>query len=158
MPTQLTPPQPAPDTIRAARTRRPSARARRPSTHTRHRTVAVVGAGASGTLTASQLLRRSDARVVLVDPDRAGLWSACSTLLASADDFSRVEIVRARVEGVAERLFHGGVRLTLSNGRELSADAVILAHGGASTGPRIQRRSRASSAIISNAATGLSGS
>jgi uncharacterized NAD(P)/FAD-binding protein YdhS len=147
----------------------------------RERVIAVVGAGASGTLAAVHLLRAGRARVVLIDPARPGLGVAYSTdderhllnvpaaamgglveepedflwwcrarglrvdpadylprrlygaylqeLLARFGERSRLRIVRARVENVLEPPSHSGVRMMLSDGRELTADAVVLALG-----------------------------
>jgi uncharacterized NAD(P)/FAD-binding protein YdhS len=153
----------------------------------RERVVAIVGAGASGTLTAVHLLRHSRTRIVLIDPALHGLGVAYSTkdkqhllnvpaaamsgLADEPDDFlhwcrargvhaepedylprrlygaylqellarfgegSRLEIVRERVENVLEPLFHGGVRVSLTGGRTLAADAVVLALGNPAPAP-----------------------
>jgi uncharacterized NAD(P)/FAD-binding protein YdhS len=147
----------------------------------RDRVIAVVGAGASGTLAAVHLLRAGRARVILIDPGRPGLGVAYSTnderhllnvraaamggladepedflrwcrargLRAEPDDYlprrlygvylqelltrsgerARLRIVRARVQNVLEPPSRSGVRMTLSDGRVLSADAVVLALG-----------------------------
>jgi uncharacterized NAD(P)/FAD-binding protein YdhS len=149
--------------------------------------VAIVGAGASGTLAAVHLLRSGRARIVLIDPALHGLGVAYSTkdkqhllnvpaaamsgladepadfldwcrargvqaepedylprrlygaylqeLLARFGERPRLEIVRERVENVLEPLFHGGVRLSLSGGRTLVADAVVLALGNPPPAP-----------------------
>jgi uncharacterized NAD(P)/FAD-binding protein YdhS len=51
----------------------------RPIAHGRPATVAIIGAGASGTLAAVQLLRRGRARVILIDPAEPGPGLAYST-------------------------------------------------------------------------------
>ncbi len=148
------------------------------------RVIAVVGAGASGTLAAVHLLRAGCARVILIDPGRHGLGAAYSTndehhllnvraaamggladmpedflqwcrargLRAEPDDYlprrvygaylqelltrfgerTRLRIVCAHVQNVLEPPNRGGVRMTLSDGRVLSADAVVLALGNPS--------------------------
>jgi uncharacterized NAD(P)/FAD-binding protein YdhS len=153
----------------------------------RERVVAIVGAGASGTLTAVHLLRHGGTRVVLIDPALHGLGVAYSTkdkqhllnvpaaamsgladepgdfldwcrdrgvqaepedylsrrlygaylqeLLARFGERSRLEIVRERVENVLEPVFGGGLRLSLSGGRTLAADAVVLALGNPPPAP-----------------------
>jgi uncharacterized NAD(P)/FAD-binding protein YdhS len=153
----------------------------------RERVLVIVGAGASGTLTAVHLLRHSRAQIVLIDPALHGLGVAYSTkdkqhllnvpaavmsgLADEPDDFlhwcrargvqadpedylprrlygaylqellarfgegARLEIVRERVENVLEPLFQGGVRVSLSGGRTLDADAVVLALGNPPPAP-----------------------
>jgi len=153
----------------------------------RERVVAIVGAGASGTLTAVHLLRQGGTRVVLIDPALHGLGVAYSTkdkqhllnvpaaamsgladepgdfldwcrargvqaepedylsrrlygaylqeLLARFGERSRLEIVRERVENVLEPVFGAGLRLSLSGGRTLAADAVVLALGNPPPAP-----------------------
>jgi uncharacterized NAD(P)/FAD-binding protein YdhS len=149
--------------------------------------IAVVGAGASGTLAAVHLLRCTRAHVALIDPARPGLGVAYSTndenhllnvpavamsgladepgdflqwcrarglgveredylprrlygvylreLLARFGDSARLQIIRARVENVVEPPLHGGVRLTLSGGGVISADAAVLALGNPPPAP-----------------------
>ena len=153
----------------------------------RTRLVAIVGAGASGTLVAVNLLRRSSARVLLIDPSGHGRGVAYSTcderhllnvparsmsaladepedllrwcegrgldvgrddflprrlygdylrdLLTRFDTAGRLRILRARVENIVEPPFHGGVRLQLGDGSELSADMAVLAVGHAPPEP-----------------------
>jgi uncharacterized NAD(P)/FAD-binding protein YdhS len=163
-------------------------RLRRPlASEPRERVVAVVGAGASGTLVAVNLLRLGNVRVMLIDPSENGRGVAYSTrdehhllnvpacgmsgladnpddvlewcagrgmkvgrrdflprslygdylqaLLARFDQGGRVQIIRARVENVIEPPFHGGVRITLDDASELSADAAVLAVGNAAPSP-----------------------
>jgi uncharacterized NAD(P)/FAD-binding protein YdhS len=147
----------------------------------RDRVIAVIGGGASGTLTAVHLLRAGHARVMLIDPGRHGLgvaystsddrhllnvraaamggladepedflwWARAHGLRAEPDDYlprrlygvylqdlltrfgegRRLRMVCARVQNVLEPPNHSGVRMTLSDGRVLSADAVVLALG-----------------------------
>ncbi len=151
------------------------------------RLIAIVGAGASGTLVAVNLLRQGGARVLLIDPAGHGRGAAYSTcderhllnvparamsaladepedllrwcagrgldvapedflprrlygeylreLLARFDAGGRLRILRARVENIVEPPFHGGVRLLLADGSELSADAAVLAVGHAAPQP-----------------------
>ena len=163
-------------------------RLRRPlASQARERVVAIVGAGASGTLVAVNLLRLANVRVILIDPTEHGRGIAYSTrdekhllnvpacgmsgladdpddllvwcaergmnvgrrdflprglygdylraLLARFDRAGRVQLLRARVENVVEPPFHGGVRITLGDGSELSADAAVLAVGNAAPSP-----------------------
>jgi uncharacterized NAD(P)/FAD-binding protein YdhS len=153
----------------------------------RDRTIAVVGGGASGTLTAVHLLRAGHARVILIDPGRHGLgvaystcderhvlnvraaamggladepedflrWARARGLRAEHDDYlprrlygaylqdlltrfgdrRRLRIVCARVQNVLEPPNRSGVRMSLSDGRVLSADAVVLALGNPPPAP-----------------------
>ncbi len=163
-------------------------RLRRPlASQARERVVAIVGAGASGTLVAVNLLRLANVRVILIDPTEHGRGIAYATrdekhllnvpacgmsgladdpddllvwcaergmnvgrrdflprglygdylraLLARFDRAGRVQLLRARVENVVEPPFHGGVRITLGDGSELSADAAVLAVGNAAPSP-----------------------
>jgi uncharacterized NAD(P)/FAD-binding protein YdhS len=149
--------------------------------------IAIVGAGASGTLAAVHLLRAGGARVTLIDPAGHGLGLAYSTreahhllnvpacsmsgldgegddllewcrgrgLPAAPEDYlprqlygvylqqllmrfadrGRLRLLRARVEDLHEEPRTDNVRLTLSGGRSLSADAAILALGNPSPAP-----------------------
>jgi glycine/D-amino acid oxidase-like deaminating enzyme len=99
----------------------------------RERVIAVIGAGAGGTFAATHLLRRGHGRVVLIDPGGAGLSVASLQLAARFGAQVRLQIIRARVENVIEPLFASGVRLTLSDGHVMSADAAVLALGDASS-------------------------
>jgi uncharacterized NAD(P)/FAD-binding protein YdhS len=155
--------------------------------HGAERLVAIVGAGASGTLAAVHLLRAGGVRVALIDPAGHGLGVAYSTreahhllnvpacsmsglagegddllewcrgrdlpaepedylprrlygvylqqLLLRFADRGRLQLVRAAVEDVIEEPGAAGVRLALSGGRSLVADAAILALGNPPPAP-----------------------
>jgi glycine/D-amino acid oxidase-like deaminating enzyme len=104
----------------------------------RERVIAVIGAGAGGTFAATHLLRRGHGRVVLIDPGGAGLSVASLQLAARFGEQVRLQIIRARVENVIEPLFQKGVRLTLSDGHVMSADAAVLALGDACSNPLVR--------------------
>lgn len=104
----------------------------------RERVIAVIGAGAGGTFAATHLLRRGRGRVVLIDPGGAGLSVASLQLAARFGEQVRLQIIRARVENVIEPLFQSGVRLTLSDGHVMSADAAVLALGDACSNPLVR--------------------
>lgn len=100
--------------------------------------IAVIGAGAGGTFAATHLLRRGRTRVVLVDPGGAGLSVATLQLVARFGEQVRLQILRTRVENLLEPPFQSGVRLTLSDGHVLSADAAVLALGEACSSPLVR--------------------
>jgi uncharacterized NAD(P)/FAD-binding protein YdhS len=172
----------------------------RASEREQERVIAVVGAGASGTLTAVHLLRRARTRVVLIDPSVHGHGVAYSTdddqhllnvcaasmsgladepedfvrwcrgrglpvqpedflprrlygaylqdLLVRFGDRLRLWSVSARVENVLEPLFHGGVRLVLSDRRVILADAAVLALGNPPPAPLELPAAVSSSAFV----------
>jgi glycine/D-amino acid oxidase-like deaminating enzyme len=101
----------------------------------RERVIAVIGAGVGGTFAATHLLRRGHSRVVLIDPGGAGLSVACLQLAARFGEQVRLQVIRARVENVIEPVFQSGVRLTLSDGHVMAADAAVLALGDARSNP-----------------------
>jgi uncharacterized NAD(P)/FAD-binding protein YdhS len=158
----------------------------RPVARDRERTIAVVGAGASGTLAAVHLLRRGCTRVTLIDPGHHGLGVAYRTreeshllnapalamsaladesgdllqwcwdkgLHVEPEDFlprrvygtylrellarfggRRLQLIRGHVESVVEPLCHRDVRLALTGGRVISADAAVLALGNPPPAP-----------------------
>jgi glycine/D-amino acid oxidase-like deaminating enzyme len=104
----------------------------------RERVIAVIGAGAGGTFAATHLLRRGHSRVVLIDPGGAGLSVASLQLAARFGEQVRLQVIRARVENVVEPPFASGVRLTLSDGHVMSADAAVLALGDACSNPLVR--------------------
>lgn len=96
-------------------------------------TVAVIGAGASGTLTAAQLARAAGAAgrrvdVLLVDPARPGTGLA-DVLADAVRDQPNVRLEHIALRATDVRRVGRRIRVTLSDGTYRPVDAVVLAVG-----------------------------